>query len=55
LVRYPLLRSIGPGEITADSVQTIEHIDLPDHEVHMFIVRAAMEKAVIAVREELGQ
>lgn len=53
LVRYPLMRSLGPAEITADSVETIEHIELPDREVHMFIVRAAMEKAVMAVQEEL--
>ncbi|MEY9575856.1 hypothetical protein ABIE88_003432 [Bradyrhizobium diazoefficiens] len=56
LVRYPMMRSlgpIGPAEVTAEIVQTIEHIELPDHEVHMFIVRAAMEKAVMAVKEEL--
>ncbi|MCA1379424.1 hypothetical protein I6F34_01140 [Bradyrhizobium sp. BRP05] len=56
LVRYPMLRSlgpIGPAEVTKDCTETIQHIELPDHEVHMFIVRAAMEKAVMAVREEL--
>jgi hypothetical protein len=30
-------------------------VELPDDQVHMFIVRAAMEKAVTAVREELGR
>ncbi|MEY9138534.1 hypothetical protein ABIE79_010062 [Bradyrhizobium diazoefficiens] len=55
LVRYPILRDIGPAAFEAANEEVIQHIELPDHEVHMFIVRAAMEKAVTAVREELGR
>jgi hypothetical protein len=55
LVRYPMMKTIGPADFNAAMEETVHQIELPDDQVHMFIVRAAMEKAVTAVREELGQ
>ncbi|MGC0389340.1 hypothetical protein [Bradyrhizobium sp. USDA 241] len=54
LVRYPMSRSIDM-DIKVAAEERIEQIEMEDEHVHMFIVRAAMEKAVTAVREELGR
>lgn len=58
LFRYPLMRDlgpIGPADYVPAIEESVQMVELPDDKVHMFIVRAAMEKAVTAVREELGR
>jgi hypothetical protein len=44
LVRYPIMRDLGPASYSAAIEQSVQQIELPDDQVHMFIVRAAMER-----------
>lgn len=48
------LREVGPADYVPET-EAIQQFELLDSEVHCFIVRAAMEKAVAAVRQELSR
>jgi hypothetical protein len=53
LVRYPRVNDLSPAAAyQAAMEETIQQVELPDDEVHMFIVRAGMEKAIKAAFDE---
>ncbi|BBB99751.1 MULTISPECIES: hypothetical protein [Bradyrhizobium] len=54
LTRWPLSRiagPIGPAEVDAQAMQTIEHIDLQKNEVPFFLRYRGMEAAIKKIRE----
>lgn len=53
LVRYPRISisDIGPADYTAESVETVEHIDLPKKEIPFFLRYRGMQAAIKAIRE----
>jgi hypothetical protein len=52
LVRYPRVNDLSPAAYQVAIEETVQHVELPDDEVHMFIVRAGMEKAIKAAFDE---
>ncbi|GAA0005308.1 hypothetical protein BRDID11002_53110 [Bradyrhizobium diazoefficiens] len=46
-----MLGPIGPAEVDAQAMQTIEHIDLQKNEVPFFLRYRGMEAAIKKIRE----